>query len=204
MVASGARSVLTGVIAGAGAGVAHTLSGGEVTPAAGLIALTLSLALGPLLVRTSSGRTVDPLRVGAVMLLAQGVWHVVFMAGAGTSGAGHGAHHTTAQLASSAGTTGSAATAPVLLTLAMLAAHLLVAALGTAVAVGLDRSLVRATARVAAALLPRPLVLTRRPATPAVPGPVITEALDLTATARLLVVRVLRGPPAPALSALPG
>ena len=49
----------------------------------------------------------------------------------------------------------------------MLAAHLIVAVLGTAVAVGLDRSLVKAAARLAATLLPRPLVRAWRPVTPA-------------------------------------
>ena len=85
MVASSARGVLSGVIAGAGAWAAHTLSGGEVTPLAGLVALTLSVALGPLLSRTSRDRAVDPLRVAALMLLAQGVWHLVFMLSAGSA-----------------------------------------------------------------------------------------------------------------------
>ena len=91
MVASSARSVLSGVIAGAGAWAAHTLSGGEVTPLAGLLALTLSVALGPLLLAPAPGRStvpgVDPLRAAALMLLAQVVWHLVFM----VSGPGHGA-----------------------------------------------------------------------------------------------------------------
>ncbi len=198
MVASSARGVLSGVIAGAGAGAAHTLSGGVVTPLAGLVALTLSVALGPLLARTSRGRTVDPLRVAALMLLAQGVWHLVFMVSAaastGSAAHGHGA----------AATHVTGAAASTLATGFMLGAHLLIAAVGTAAAVGLDRSLVKAVARLASTLLPRPLVRTWRPLTPTVPAPVSTEDRPPLETARFLTVRVLRGPPVLAVPALRG
>ena len=197
MVASSARGVLSGVIAGGGAWAAHTLSGGEVTPLAGLVALTLSVALGPLLARTSQDRTVAPLRVGALMLLAQGVWHVVFMVSAGSAVGGATAHgHGTAATLD--------ATADTLATGAMLGAHLVIAAIGTAAAVGLDRALLKAAARGAATLLPRPLVRTWRPVAPLTPAPVMTEDLTPLATARFLTVRVLRGPPPLAVSALRG
>ena len=86
----------------------------------------------------------------------------------------------------------------------MLGAHLLIAAIGTAAAVGLDRALLKAAARVAATLLPRPLVRTWRPITPTTPAPVMTEDLTPLETARFLTVRVLRGPPVLAVSALRG
>lgn len=191
MTASSARGVLSGVIAGAGAWAAHTLSGGEVAPFAGLVALTLSVALGPVLVRTSRDRAVDPLRVAALMLLAQGVWHVVFMI-SGATAHGHGA------AAAHGAAPETLATGP------MLGAHLLVAAIGTAAAVGLDRSLAKAAARVAATLLPRPLMRTWRPLTPATPAPVMAEDPTPLETARFLTVRVLRGPPSLAVSALRG
>lgn len=207
MMASGARGVLSGVIAGAGAWAAHTLSGGEVTPLAGLVALTLSVALGPLLLIPAAGRStrerlraVDPLRVAALMLLAQGVWHLVFMVSAGVGGATDSTAHGNG--AASAHVTGTAA--GTLATGPMLGAHLLITVIGVAAAVGLDRSLVKAVARLASTLLPRPLVRTWRPLTPTVPAPVLTDDLPPLQTARFLTVRVLRGPPLLAVSARRG
>ena len=182
---SAARGVLSGVVAGAGAWVAHSVSGGEVTPLAGLVAFALSVALGPLLLapsRTSSrapqrGAAVDPLRVAALTLLSQGVWHLVFMVGA-PAPAPSGTEHT----------------------VLMLAAHLVAAVAATGVAVGLDRALVQAAVRVAATLLPRPIVAVPALPVPTRPAPVRTSAPPPLTSARLLLTRVLRGPPAGALS----
>jgi hypothetical protein len=203
---SAARGVLSGVVAGAGAWVAHTLSGGEVTPLAGLVAFALSVALGPVLLapRTSprgrrapsprgrrapgTGRqhgapaaapmAADPLRVAALMLLAQGVWHLVFMVGAPAPGSAStspaGAEHTAV----------------------MLAAHAVAAVAALAVAVGLDRALVRAVLRLAATLLPRPVVEATPLPLPTRPAPARTAAPPPLTSARLLLTRVLRGPPA--------
>ena len=220
MAASATRGVLSGVVAGAGAWVAHTVSGGAVAPLAGLVALVLSVALGPLLL-SAPGRVdpVGPRRTAGLMLLAQGVWHLVFLASGDPSHA-HGAHaaagHASA-LAPAATThagmgpapatsvTSAAADAVGLAgSLPMLGTHLLIAAAATAVAVGLDRSVLRALARIAASLLPRPLTPRFALRAPATPAPVVAENPVLLATARFLVVRFLRGPPAATLSALRG
>ncbi len=202
MTGSAARGVLSGAVAGVGAWVAHSVSGGEVTPLAGLVAFVVSVALGPVLLaqggassrapsRRTPGtgtptsrvgpagpvapRTADPLRVAALTLLSQGVWHLVFMVGAPAPA-----------------TTSTGADHAVL----MLGAHLLAGVAATAVAVGLDRSLVQAAVRVAAALLPRPVVALAPILVPTRPAPVRSAAPAPLASARLLLTRVLRGPPA--------
>lgn len=189
---SAARGVLSGAVAGAGAWVAHTVSGGEVTPLAGLVAFALSVALGPLLLapaRTShrsperAAAPADPLRVAALMLLTQGVWHLVFMVGAAPVPA-------TVPAATPAGAEHTAL---------MLAAHLIAAVAATVVAVRLDRELVQAAARVAVALLPRPVVDVTPLPVPNRPAPVRTAAPPPLTSARLLLTRVLRGPPTGAL-----
>ncbi|QIK67998.1 hypothetical protein G7072_18090 [Nocardioides sp. HDW12B] len=192
---SAARGVLSGAVAGAGAWVAHTVSGGEVTPTAGLVALALALALGPLLLapsRTSprsperAAAPADPLRVAALMLATQGVWHLVFMVGA-------------APAAALPANTPAATSAGPEHTALMLAAHLLVAFAATTVAVGLDQALVQAAVRVTAALLPRPVVDVTPLPVPNRPAPVRTAAPPPLTSARLLLTRVLRGPPTGAL-----
>jgi hypothetical protein len=181
------RGVLSGAIAGTGACAAHVVSGGDVTAVAGGLAFVLSLALGRLL--ASGG---DPLRIAGLALGVQSVWHLVFVLTAPAS--------TTASPAP----TGHGAHADDVATLTMLAAHLLMAALSAGVAIGLDRTLAGVAARVASALVPRPIVRSWRPATPWTPAPVATEPRGPGDTATFLVVRVLRGPPRRAASALCG
>lgn len=193
------RGVLSGAVAGVGGWVAHASSGGAVTPAAGLVALGLSVLLGPLVVsagRAASCRTgprhgraaalpVDPLRVAALALLAQVVWHTVF-----TVAAPDGVTTT--------GTAPTAAHPPLVL---MAATHLLAGLLATAVAVRLDRSLLDAVARLASVVLPRALVPALDLPRPTRPRPACAEAPRRLESARLLLTRVLRGPPAGASSA---
>lgn len=185
-----ARGVLSGAIAGAGAGAAHVASGGEVTAGAGAVAFALSLALGRLLAQGG-----DPLRIMGLAIGAQSVWHLVFVSTAPVSPAasgGHGAHshgHHAADEVS---------------TLTMLGAHLLMAGLSTGVAIGLDRTLLDAGLRLASVLVPRAILRRWRPALPWKPAPVATETRALGRTTTFLVVRVLRGPPRRAASALTG
>jgi hypothetical protein len=179
---SAARGVLSGAIAGAGACAAHVASGGDVTAVAGVLAFLLSIVLGHLLARDG-----DTLRIAALALGAQSVWHLVFVVTAPVSPAvsgdptGHGAP--------------GAHAADEVSVLTMLGAHLLMAALSAGVAIGLDRTLVGAALRVASALVPRPIIRSWQPVTPWTPAPVATEPCGLGDTATFLVVRVLRGPP---------
>lgn len=191
---SAARGVLSGAVAGVGAWVAHDLVGGEVTPLAGSLVLALSVALGPVLLvpsRTSSrapgcpardATGVDPLRVAALALLSQGVWHLGFMLTAPPPGAA---------LPTTAGPDHA---------VLMLATHLLVAFVATTVAVGLDRALVRTAVRLAATLLPRPVVAVTTLPVPTRQAPVRAAVPPPLASARLLT-RALRGPPAGVRSA---
>jgi hypothetical protein len=173
-----ARGALSGVIAGAGAWTAHALSGGDVAPLAGTAVLLASVAAGRFLAVGG-----DPRRTVALALGAQGLWHLVFMASTHAAGPAPGSSDGDA-------------------TLTMLGAHGLVAALSAALAVGLDRALVSATARLAATLVPRLIVRVWRAVVVETPSPLSTEPVGPRPTAPFLVVRVLRGPPLPTTSAL--
>lgn len=109
---------------------AHVTAGGDVTALAALATLVLSVGLAPLLL----DRTVDPARTLALSLVAQVVWHAVFMASAG-----HGAmaHHVD--------------------TTTMAVHHLVAAAVAAAVAAGCERTLADALDWLVGVAVPRPL-----------------------------------------------
>lgn len=77
--ATALRGVLAGAVCAVGAMGAHVLGGGTVTPVAAVLATGVSVLLGPKVLALR----VDVAHTFALSLIAQGVWHTLFMVGGG-------------------------------------------------------------------------------------------------------------------------
>ena len=148
-----ARGVVSGVVCGVGAVVAHLLAGGTATFGTAWTVMLLSVPLGFLLTPTrherrrlvtndvdSSRMRLDPARVGAVALLTQVGWHGVLMLHPGGVGDEN--------------------------TVRMLVAHVIVAALTVLVVTRADHALIAVVGALWTRLFGRPqdgaIVLVRR------------------------------------------